>query len=76
MQALVRAALDLTTEHDRDRIFERMVGCAAEVAEARYAALALYDGSGHIERFVHHGLDPDVSHESERYRSVSACWAT
>lgn len=60
MQALVRAALDLTTEHDRDRIFERMVGCAAEVAEARYAALALYDGSGHIERFVHHGLDPDV----------------
>lgn len=60
MQALVRAALDLTTEHDVDQILERMVRCAAEVADARYAALGVYDASGRIERFTYHGVDAET----------------
>ena len=55
--ALVQGALELTAEHDLDRILDRMVRCAAEVAGARYAALGVYDATGRIERFVHFGID-------------------
>ena len=55
--ALVQGALELTAEHDPDRILDRMVRCAAEVAGARYAALGVYDATGRIERFVHFGID-------------------
>jgi signal transduction histidine kinase len=55
--ALLRSALDLAGDHDFDQILGRMVHCAADVAGARYAALGIYDESGHIERFVHHGID-------------------
>ncbi len=58
--ALLRGALELTGEHDLDQILDRMVRCAAEVADARYAALAVYDPDGRIERFVHHGLDTET----------------
>lgn len=60
MQTLVLAALDLTAEHDVDQILERVVRCAAEVTDSRYAALGVYDSSGNIERFVHHGIDAEV----------------
>ncbi len=56
-QALLRAALDLAGDHDLEEILGRMAHCAADVAGARYAALGIYDGTGRIERFVHHGLD-------------------
>lgn len=59
--ALLRAALDLTGEHDLDQILERMVRCAADVADARYAALGVYDATGRIERFVHHGIDAQTA---------------
>lgn len=55
--ALLRGALELTAEHDLDHILERMVHCAADVADARYAALGVYDDEGRIVRFVHWGLD-------------------
>lgn len=57
-EGLLRAGLDLAGDHDLDQILSRMVHCAAELAGARYAALGVYDGSGRIERFVHHGMDP------------------
>lgn len=57
-EVLVRAALEVTAEHDLDQILERMVAAAAaEVSGARYAALGVYDDDGRIQRFVHHGLD-------------------
>jgi two-component system, NarL family, sensor histidine kinase DevS len=56
-RALLRAALDLAGDHDLEEILGRMARCAADVAGARYAALGIYDDSGRIERFVHHGLD-------------------
>ena len=58
--ALLHAALELAGEHDLDQILDRMVQRAATVAEARYAALGVYDAAGRIERFVHFGLDPDT----------------
>ena len=58
--ALLQAALELTAEHDLDRILDRMVGCAAGLAGARYAALGVYDSTGRIERFVHFGLDAET----------------
>jgi signal transduction histidine kinase len=51
------AALELAAEHDLDHILDRMVQRAAEVAEARFAALGVYDPDGRIERFVHVGID-------------------
>lgn len=57
LDALLRAALELTSEHDLDQILDRMVSCAAAVADARFAALGVYDGTGRIERFVHFGID-------------------
>jgi two-component system, NarL family, sensor histidine kinase DevS len=54
---LLRSALALSTEHDPDRILNDVARCAAEVADARYAALGVYDADGNVERFVHHGVD-------------------
>jgi signal transduction histidine kinase len=58
--ALLQAALELTAEHELDQILDRMVQCAATVAGAEYAALGVYDGTGRIERFVHHGVDAET----------------
>jgi signal transduction histidine kinase len=60
LDALLQGALELAAEHDLDQILHRMVRCAAEVADARYAALGVYDATGRIERFVHHGLDDET----------------
>jgi two-component system, NarL family, sensor histidine kinase DevS len=57
---LLVAALDLAAEHDLDQILRRMVRCAAEVADARFAALGVYDDAGRIERFIHHGVDEET----------------
>ena len=56
-EALLRVALALAGEHDPDRILEQVVRGAIEVTDARYGALGVYDGTGRIERFVHHGID-------------------
>lgn len=60
LQTLLEAALELSGEHELDHVLERVVRSAAAVAGARYAALGVYDRSGRIERFVHHGLDDDT----------------
>ena len=60
LDALLHSALELSAEHDLDQILERMVRCAAEVADARYAALGIFDATGKIERFAHVGLDADT----------------
>ncbi len=57
IRVLLGVALDLSGEHDLDVVLDRIVRGAAAVADARYAALGLYDEEGRITRFVHHGLD-------------------
>ena len=56
LRVLLRAALDLTGPHDRDTVLQRIVEGAASVADARYAALGVYD-AGQLTTFVHHGID-------------------
>jgi signal transduction histidine kinase len=57
LAVLVDAALELTGEHDLDSVLTRTVARAARVAGATYAALGVYDDSGHMTRFLHEGLD-------------------
>lgn len=54
---LLEAALALSSELDTDVVLERIVLGAARVADARYAALGIYDSNGIITTFVHHGMD-------------------
>jgi signal transduction histidine kinase len=60
LRTLLRAALELSAPHDRDDVLGGIVASAAEVAGARYAALGIYDGSGRLATFVHHGIDADT----------------
>jgi len=64
---LLRAALDLTGPHDRDTVLQRIVEGAAAVADARYAALGVYDGAGQLTTFIHHGIDSATVEAIGRY---------
>jgi len=57
LRVLLRAALNLTGPHDRDEVLQHIVEGAATVADARYAALGIYDERGQLTTFVHHGID-------------------
>ena len=57
MRILLGAALELAGPHDRDAVLQRIVEGAASVADARYAALGVYDDAGELTTFVHHGID-------------------
>lgn len=57
LQALLSAALELVGEHELQAVLQLVVDGAAEVAGARYSALASYDQAGGVESFVHHGVD-------------------
>ena len=57
VQALLEAALELSGEHELETVLRRIVAGAATIADARYAALGIFDSSGEIEAFIHHGMD-------------------
>lgn len=57
--ALLDAALDLAEAHDLTTTLDRMVERAVKVAQAKYAALAIY-ADGRISTFIHHGIDSAV----------------
>lgn len=57
VQTLLEAVLVLSGEHDLDTVLRRIVAGAATIAGARYAALGIYDATGAIESFIHHGID-------------------
>ena len=61
MRALLDAGIALTSELTLDALLERIVEAAAELTEARYAALGVIDASGReLERFVTTGIDPET----------------
>ena len=60
VQTLLEAVLVLSGEHELDTVLRRIVAGAATIAEAQYAALGIYDDSGAIESFIHHGMDDDT----------------
>ncbi len=57
LRVLLGAALELASPHDRKIVLQRIVEGAASVADARYAALGVYDDAGALTTFVHHGFD-------------------
>ena len=61
MRALLEAGVALTSELSLDALLQRLVETAADLTEARYAALGVIDASGtELERFVTTGIDPET----------------
>ena len=60
-QGLVEAGIALSSELTLDAVLQRLVEAAAELTDARYAALGVVDASGkELERFITHGIDPET----------------
>ncbi len=61
MRALLEAGVALTSELSLEALLQRLVEVAAELTEARYAALGVIDPSGtELERFITTGIDPQT----------------
>jgi signal transduction histidine kinase len=59
LRALVEAGVAITSELSLDALLQRLVEAAAELTEARYAALGVIDRtSAGLERFLTTGIDP------------------
>ena len=63
LQALNVAGMSLTSELDAPRVLERVVEQARNVANAKYAALGVFDERGDVEQFITSGL---TAEERER----------
>jgi signal transduction histidine kinase len=64
LRALVETGIAINSELSLDGVLERIVEAAARVTEARYAALGVIDPTGGgLERFVTHGVTPEVQTE-------------
>jgi signal transduction histidine kinase len=56
-RALVEAGIALTSDLSLETVLQKLVGAAAELTDARYAALGIVDASGRsLARFITHGL--------------------
>src|SRR5690606_17014240 len=67
LRVLLGAALELASPHDRNVVLQRIVDGAASVADARYAALGVYDDTGALTTFIHHGFDEATVEAIGRY---------
>src|SRR5687767_10409934 len=56
LSALNVAGLALTSELDRDEVLQRVVDQARNVADAKYAALGVFDEDGVVETFTTSGI--------------------
>lgn len=56
LTALNAAGLALTSELDRDAVLQRVVDQARDVANAKYAALGVFDEDGVVETFTTSGI--------------------
>ena len=59
LQAVNAAGLALTSELDRDAVLQRVADQARLVANARYAALGVFDEDGVVETFTTSGISPE-----------------
>ena len=61
LKALVEAGIALSSELSLDAVLQRIVEAAAELTDARYAALGVIDRSGTaLERFLVTGIDDET----------------
>lgn len=59
LQAMSAAVLAISGELSWDRVLQKMVAAARELAAARYAALGIPDGDGGFEQFVTSGMSDE-----------------
>ncbi len=59
LQAVNRAGLALTSELDRDEVLQRVADQARAVANARYAALGVFNEDGTVETFKTSGISAE-----------------
>jgi len=59
LQAVNTAGLALTSELDRDAVLQRVADQARLVANAKYAALGVFDEEGVVETFTTSGISPE-----------------
>jgi signal transduction histidine kinase len=57
LKAVSDAVLAVASELSVDDVLQRLVDCARELAEARFAALGIPDGDGGFRRFLVAGMD-------------------
>jgi signal transduction histidine kinase len=63
-RALVEAGIALTSELSLDGVLQRVADAAAELTDAKYAALGVIAASGQsLERFITSGIDDDLRRE-------------
>lgn len=61
LRILVDAGIALSSELSLDALLQQIVGAAADLTSARYAALGVIDPSGQgLEHLYTYGLDPDI----------------
>jgi signal transduction histidine kinase len=61
LRALVDVGIALSSELSLDALLQKLVHAAAELTEARYAALGVIHRTGRaLERFVTHGIDEEA----------------
>src|SRR3954447_21704300 len=62
LQALLQAVVSIGSQLDLTEVLNRIVATAAELADARYAALGVLDPSGEsrLSQFLTVGLDDDT----------------
>src|SRR5215217_797547 len=61
LRRLLEAGIALSSELSLDALLQRIVDTAAELTEARYAALGVIDKSGRtLERFLTTGIDEET----------------
>jgi len=61
LRALLEAGMALASELSLDSLLERLTELAAELTDARYAALGVIDPTGsRLERFITYGLDDET----------------
>ncbi len=61
LEALNEAAIAITAELGLDRVLQRIVDLARDLAAARYAALGVPDGRGGLEQFVFSGISSEAA---------------
>ncbi len=59
LQAVNAAGLALTSELDREEVLQRVADQARRVADAKYAALAVFTEEGVVESFTTSGITPE-----------------
>jgi PAS domain S-box-containing protein len=57
LQALNKAAQAITSELSLEHVLRKIAEAAQDLIQARYAALGVHDGHGHLSRFITAGIE-------------------